>query len=284
MRSTWRGICSNNVVIQHSADGIALLLHPLEQMRAAQQSLLFSGNRSKQNRGAVAPELPVPVRFRPTQQPGAFDAHGRPGSVVIRARSIRGRIHHVRRPRIKVPRDDENRFRQLGIRARQNCIHILQRNRLPGSALRGRFEFVYHHLQLSAGIFRNLIQLRGNRITSAANPTLRVRPRRERQPRSAGHQVVDQPAHRLFINALPRDCSQRSRPQFHLRLPLRRFRGIARGLLRQSGHCRREQQHQRRPTYFSCESNNRAPSIPHVFSYGGFASKRNRHSSANPPG
>src|SRR5262249_24826336 len=43
-----RRVRSNNIVVQHASNGIALLLEPLEKTRSSQQALFLPGDRSKQ--------------------------------------------------------------------------------------------------------------------------------------------------------------------------------------------------------------------------------------------
>ncbi len=53
MRGSGRGIGAYDVVIEHPADGVALLLGPIEQMIASEQALFFAGNGGEEERGAV---------------------------------------------------------------------------------------------------------------------------------------------------------------------------------------------------------------------------------------
>src|SRR5258705_71527 len=53
MRGSRRGIVADDVVIEHAADGVALLLGPFEQTIAAGEALLFAGNCGEEKRGAV---------------------------------------------------------------------------------------------------------------------------------------------------------------------------------------------------------------------------------------
>ncbi len=128
MRPARRRVRANNVVVQHSADCVTLLLHPVHKVSAAEQPLLFAGNRCKQYRGAI---FPAPVRPSFAKQSRALHAHCYARGIVIRTGSVRLRIHHVRWPRIKVPGNDEDSFRELFVGTRQDGVHIFERNRLP---------------------------------------------------------------------------------------------------------------------------------------------------------
>src|SRR5260221_14588434 len=48
MRRAGRGVAANNIVVEHSAHRVSLLIHPFEHPGAAQQSLLFARDRRKQ--------------------------------------------------------------------------------------------------------------------------------------------------------------------------------------------------------------------------------------------
>ena len=47
MRRARRGIGADDVVIEHSADRVALLLHPLQHALGAEQALFFARNAAK---------------------------------------------------------------------------------------------------------------------------------------------------------------------------------------------------------------------------------------------
>jgi len=218
MRRAGGGVCANNVVIQHSTYCVALLLCPLHKMRAAEQSLLFARDGGEQNCRAVCPAA---VCSHLAKQARAFHAYGYARSIIVRAGSIEVRIHHVRRPRIKMPGNDEDRFRQLRISSGKNGVHVFQRNGLSGSPLGCRFELVHHDLQFAVRIFRNLIQSRRNHIPSASGAAFRVIPGRKRQPRSARHQFRNQRPHRFFIHRCAHHCSRGPRHHFRLRFARR---------------------------------------------------------------
>ena len=95
MRSTGSGIGAHNIVVQHPADGVALLFRPLQKMRAAKQPLLFPGNSRKQYRRAIRRGA---FRRRLAEQAHTFHAHRHSRGIVVRSWSIRLWIHHIRRP------------------------------------------------------------------------------------------------------------------------------------------------------------------------------------------
>src|SRR4029077_261247 len=101
-------------------------------------------------------------------------------------------------------RDDEARFRELWIGTGKNRVNAFQMKRLAGSSLGRGIEFVDHDLQLAAGILCDLIQARNDVIAAATNAALRVGPGRKRQPSAAGDELVDEGAHRFFVDTLPR--------------------------------------------------------------------------------
>src|SRR6201995_2658476 len=52
MRRAWAQIVADDVVVEHPADGITLLLQPLDHVRRAEESLLFAGNGCEDQRRA----------------------------------------------------------------------------------------------------------------------------------------------------------------------------------------------------------------------------------------
>ncbi len=99
-------------------------------------------------------------------------------------------------------RNDEERFRELWIGAGKNGVNAFEMERLAGSALGSGLEFVDHDLQLAAGILGDFVQARNNVIAAAPNTALGVGPGRKRQPSPTGNQLVDQGAHRFFVDTL----------------------------------------------------------------------------------
>src|SRR5713226_3904479 len=104
MRCSRRGIVAYDVVIEHAADGVALLLGPFEQTIAAEESLLFAGNGGEEECGAVS-AFAVGGSF--AEEAGGFDAYGNAGGIIVRAGSVGFGVHHVRWARIVMAGDDE---------------------------------------------------------------------------------------------------------------------------------------------------------------------------------
>ena len=127
MRRAGSGVRTNDVVIEHPANCVALLLHPLEHSRAAEQALLFAGNGGKKQRGA---KRSVAVGSRAAQQARAFHADRHARSVVIRARRVQIRIHDVGGAAIEMSGDNKNGFREHRIGARKNGVDIFHGNGL----------------------------------------------------------------------------------------------------------------------------------------------------------
>jgi len=107
MRRAGRGVAANNIVVEHSAHRVSLLLHPFEHPGAAQQSLLFARDRRKQQRRA---KRIAPHRCWPAQQAGAFHTHRNAGSIIVRARRVQIWIHYVAGSAVKMSGDDEYGF------------------------------------------------------------------------------------------------------------------------------------------------------------------------------
>ena len=82
------GVGADDVIVEHRADGVALLLGPIQQAVRAEQSLLFAGEHAKDQGGAEAPKLSVTVGFGPAQLARAFHTDGGAGSVVVCARLV----------------------------------------------------------------------------------------------------------------------------------------------------------------------------------------------------
>src|SRR5258708_7318263 len=138
MRGSARRIVAYNVVVEHSADGVALLLGPIEQTIAAEEALLFTGNGGEEKRGAVCG---CAARGGFAEEAGGFDAYGDAGSIVVCAGCVGFGVHHVRWAGIVMAGDDEERFRQLGVGAGENGVDAFQRERLAGSALARGIKF-----------------------------------------------------------------------------------------------------------------------------------------------
>src|SRR4029077_18661009 len=146
--------------------------------------------------------------------------------------SVRLRVHDIGWPRVVMARDDEERFCELGVGAGKDGVNAFEMKRLAGSSLGSGIEFVDHDLQLAAGILGDFIQARNNVIAAATNAALRVGPGRKRQPSAAGDELVDEGAHRVFVDTSPRDGCRRTRQQLRMRLRSLRLRRITRsGLL-----------------------------------------------------
>src|ERR1700687_5177556 len=73
MRGSRRRLVAYDVVSEHAADGVALLLGPVEQMIATEQTLFFAGNGGEQDRGAVS-ALAVCGGY--AEEAGGFHADG----------------------------------------------------------------------------------------------------------------------------------------------------------------------------------------------------------------
>src|SRR6267154_4670459 len=114
MRGARRGIVAYDVVVEHAADGVALLLGPIEQTIAAEEALLFAGNCGEEKRGAVS-AFAAGGGF--AEEAGGFNAHGNAGGIVVCAGGVGFGVHHVGWAGIVVTGDDEERFRQLGVGA-----------------------------------------------------------------------------------------------------------------------------------------------------------------------
>lgn len=147
------------------------------------------------------------------------------------ARRIGFGIHHFRGPGVEVPVDNENRFRQRGVRAWQDSVHVFHVHGFPSGTVGRHFEFIHDDLQLSTGILRDCIEPGHDKIAPAADAALWICPRGKRQPCSTADLFMDQVAHRLFIHALPRDCACRPRQNLRMRPALQRLGRIVRNAL-----------------------------------------------------
>src|SRR5256885_9436720 len=127
MRRSRRWISAYDIVVQHAANRVALLLGPLEQPIASEQALLFTRNRGKQQRSSITG---VSIRGSLAQEARGFHADGHSRSVIVRAGSIRLGIHHVRGAGIVVTRDNENGLRELWIGSRKHSVNIFERHGL----------------------------------------------------------------------------------------------------------------------------------------------------------
>ena len=94
MRAAGSEIGADDVIVEHCADLVAVLLQILEQAGAAEQALFFAGDRREDQRRPVLEDRPDDVGDR--KQPRAFQAHRRAGSIVIGAGRVGVRVHDVR--------------------------------------------------------------------------------------------------------------------------------------------------------------------------------------------
>src|SRR6266446_7291463 len=232
MRRSRGGIIAHDVVIEHAADGVTLLLGPFEQAIAAEQALFFAWNGGEEKRGAVST---FAVRGGFAEQTRGLYADRNAGSIIIRAGSVGLRVHDIGWPRVVVARDNEERFRELWVGAGKNGVNAFEMKRLAGSSLGSGIEFVDHDLQLAAGILGDFIQARSDVVAAATDAALRVGPGRKRQPSPTGNQLVDQGAHRFFVDALSCDGCAWAQQHLRMRLPLLRLRWITRGGLLREG-------------------------------------------------
>src|SRR5882672_4024812 len=106
MGGSWRGIVADDVIVEHAADGVALLLGPIEQTIAAEEALFFAGNCGEEKRGAVS-GFAVCGGF--AEEAGGLHAYGNTRGIVVGAGSVGLGVHHVGRARIVVAGDDEER-------------------------------------------------------------------------------------------------------------------------------------------------------------------------------
>src|SRR5882672_10176526 len=124
MGGSWRGIVADDVIVEHAADGVALLLGPFEQTIAAEEALFFAGNCGEEKRGSVCG---CAARDGFGEQARGFDAYGDAGGIVVGAGSVGFGVHHVGWTRIVMAGDDEERFRQFGVGAGENGVDAFQR-------------------------------------------------------------------------------------------------------------------------------------------------------------
>src|SRR6266481_6818078 len=208
MRRSRGGIIAHDVVIEHAADGVTLLLGPFEQAIAAEQALFFAWNGGEEKRGAVST---FAVRGGFAEQTRGLYADRNAGSIIIRAGSVGLRVHDIGWPRVVVARDNEERFRELWVGAGKNGVNAFEMKRLAGGALGSGIEFVDHDLQLAAGILGDFIEARNDVVAATADSPLGIGPGRKRQTSPAGDELLDERAHRFFVDALPCDgrCAAR---------------------------------------------------------------------------
>src|SRR5215831_18299036 len=91
MRGTGSEVSADDVVVQHAANSVALLLDPFEHVCGAEQTLLFAGDRGEKKRASEPA-----VRLRESaEQTGSFDTDCHAGSVVIGAGRVESGIHNV---------------------------------------------------------------------------------------------------------------------------------------------------------------------------------------------
>src|SRR5579862_7390251 len=174
MRRTGGHVGADDVVIEHAADGVALLLDPLEHVRGAEQALLFAGDRGKEDGAAEAA-----VRLRGlAKQARAFNADRDAGGIVIGAGSLEIRIHDVFEAGhgIEVAGNDEDGFGELFVGAGKNGIDVFEVSGLVAGALGGHFKFVHGDLELSAGFFAESIEAFDEVVAGAAGATLGIVP------------------------------------------------------------------------------------------------------------
>src|SRR5882762_5303027 len=193
-----RGIVAYDVVIEHAADGVALLLGPFEQTIAAEEALLFAGNGGEEKRGAVCG---CAARDGFGEQARGFDAYGDAGGIVVCAGGVGFGVHHVGWAGIVVTGDDEERFRQLGVGAGEDGVDAFQRERLAGRALAGGIEFVDYYLQLAARGFGDFVEAGDDVIAAAADAAVGIGPGREGETGAAGDELVDEGAHGFYVEA-----------------------------------------------------------------------------------
>src|SRR5712671_1841850 len=232
MRGSPRGIVADDVVIEHGADGVALLLGPFEQTIAAEETLLFAGNSGEEKRGAVCG---CAARGGFAEETGGFDAYGDAGGIVVCARGVGFGVHHVGWAGIVVTGDYEESFREFGVGAGENGVDAFQRERLAGRAFTGGIEFIDHNLQLAAGGFGDFVEAGDDVIAAAANATFGIGPGGEGEARAAGDELVDQGAHGFYVDALAGDGTGWTRQRLRVRLGLLRLGRIARGALLREG-------------------------------------------------
>src|SRR5882762_6174123 len=233
MRGARRGIVAYDVVVEHAANGVALLLGPFEQTIAAEEALLFAGNCGEEKRGAVCG---CAARDGFGEQARGFDAYGDAGGIVVCAGSVGFGVHHVGWTRIVVAGDDEECFCELGVGAGEDGVDAFQRERLAGSALTGGIEFVDDDLELAAGCFGDFVEAGDDVITGAADAAFGIGPGRKGETGAAGDELVDESAHGFYVNALARYGGGWARQQLGMRLNLLWFGRIAGGaLLRERG-------------------------------------------------
>ena len=144
------------------------------QANACYQAVPVLRRKARQTKSSRV--RPVPVRSRFAQQPRRLQAYRRPGSVVVRPRSVRlGSITFEGRES-KCPDDNKNRLGQLGIANPEESVHIFQVDGFLRGPLGRHFELIHHHLQFPSGILRNFVESSHDAVAPAANPPLRVRP------------------------------------------------------------------------------------------------------------
>src|SRR5712671_734045 len=226
MRGSRRGIVAHDVVVEHAADGVALLLGPIEQTIAAEEALLFAGNGGEEKRGAVCG---CAARGGFAEEARGFDAYGDAGGIVVGAGSVGFGVHHVGWARIVVTGDNEERFREFGVGAGENGVDAFQRERLAGRALTGGIEFVDYHLQLAAGGFGDFVEAGDDVSAAAANAALGIGPGGEGEAGAAGDELVDEGAHGFFVYAFAGYGTRGTRQEFRVRAPLLGLRWIGLG-------------------------------------------------------
>ena len=217
VRRARRGVGSHDVVIQETADLVALLLQVGEKASAAEQALFFARDGGKQQRGAVGAAR---------KQARRGESHRDAGGIVIGAGRVHLRIHHVGSARIEVAGDEKNRFSEQRIAAGKNGDDIFKMRGLITGARRSRLEFIDGNLEAAAGVFGDLLVAREDAIARAADAAVGIVPGGERQARSAGDELFVDRAKVRQIDGVGRNCAGGAGKDVCSRLARRRLRGI----------------------------------------------------------
>src|SRR5882762_774449 len=226
MRGSRRGIVAYDVVVEHAADGVALLLGPFEQTIAAEETLFFAGNGGEEKRGSVR-AFAAGGGF--AEEAGGLHTDGNAGGIIVGTGSVCLGVHYIRRARIVMAGDDEERFGEFRVGARENGVDAFQRERLAGRALTGGIEFVDDDLELAAGGFGDFVEAGDDVIAAAADAALGVSPGGEGEAGAAGDELIDEGAHGFFVDAFAGYGTCGTRREFRMRAPLLGLRWIGWG-------------------------------------------------------
>ncbi len=128
MRGARRRVGADDVIIEHAAYGVALVLQPREHVLRAEQALLFAGDHGEQYRGTI---LRRPGRTGASQEPGALQADCNSGSVIIRAGRVYLRIQNVTGAAVHVPGNQEDSIGNGEFAAGKESVDVLHGNGLP---------------------------------------------------------------------------------------------------------------------------------------------------------